>query len=163
TPVQTGLVFTPSSRRINLAADTGGQDFTAVTSTTPLIGLPIKPPTVTGGATAVGTITLGAPAPSPARTTVHVAGDDPNVTVPLFVTVPANQRSATFQITTVPVTTPETATIQAILGNNTVSATLTLVPSTLVSVSITPTSVTGGDTATGTVTLAGAAPLGGTF
>src|SRR5207253_3009387 len=97
-----------------------------------LASFTIAPPTVNGGATATGTITLATPAPSPAGTTVFLTSFDPNVSVPLQVTIPANQRSATFPITTLPVTDRVTATIEADLNGDSLQATLNVVPSTLV-------------------------------
>jgi hypothetical protein len=80
--------------------------------------------------------------------------------VPGSVTIPAGATGATFPVSTSAVTTTTSATISGTY-NGTQSATLTINPPVLSSVSLNPTSVAGGNSATGTVTLNGPAPSGG--
>jgi hypothetical protein len=81
------------------------------------------------------------------------------------VTVPAGAPSATFPVNTTVVAAPTAVTISASYGGVSKSATLTVTPSplpTLSSLTLNPTSVIGGaQSSTGTVTLSGPAPAGG--
>jgi hypothetical protein len=81
-------------------------------------------------------------------------------TVPATVTVPAGATTATFLVTTHPVSSSTSVTIS---GNDvlTQTATLTLTPPELTSLTMNPPGVTGGTASTGTVTLANPAPGGG--
>ncbi len=74
-------------------------------------------------------------------------------------TVPENQTSAQFTITTSPVSQTVNPTIIATTCN-TVNATLTVLPPQLAGFSIAPVIVAGGSSATGTLTLSGPAPDG---
>jgi len=84
-----------------------------------------------------------------------------------IVTVPAGQTSANFIVTTTAVTTDTVATITAFVGTTSKSANLTVTrngvppPPTLSSITLSPTTVVGGNTSQATVTLSGAAPTGG--
>jgi hypothetical protein len=152
----------------------------AVTSTTPV--------TITaaaGGVTSRWTITLTAePAPTdllvrPMSTTsgsqgvvrtaegvghdqlVHVASSNPSLAaVPESVTVAAVSGIGFFNISTAPVTAPTTVTISVSGGGVTLSHPLTLYPSLpgLTSMTVNPTNVVGGASATGTVRIASPAP-----
>lgn len=86
-------------------------------------GLGLNPGTVVAGASSVGTVTLGCEALS-GGATVALSSDNPGVTVPPTVTVPAGSLTATFPITTDPAATGE-AVISATLGG-TQQATLLL-------------------------------------
>jgi hypothetical protein len=80
------------------------------------------------------------------------------------VVIPSGQNSASFTITTAAVTVAQTVTITATYGGLKQSATLAVNPpasATLTGVTVSPTYVTGGTNATGTVTLGAAAPVGG--
>jgi hypothetical protein len=79
------------------------------------------------------------------------------------VTVPAGRTAATFTIETNGVSGEETATIDAVLGTSHKTAALTITPATLSGLSLSPTSVVGGNSCTGTVTLSGPAPPQGAF
>ncbi len=117
--------------------------------------LSVSPDAVRDGASSQGTVTLAFP--DPASTTVLVFSGDPSVaTVPATVTVPAGATSATFTIATNAAAPPTFVTITAWVGNTPRTATLSVNAATpagptLTSVSTTPTSLTGGSAATGTV------------
>src|SRR5439155_1327587 len=85
--------------------------------------------------------------------------------VPSSVAVPAGATTATFTVSTSPVTASTTVTISAAYGGVSKSATLTVMPPplpTVFSLTLNPTSVIGGlQTSTGTVTLGAPAPAGG--
>jgi hypothetical protein len=81
--------------------------------------------------------------------------------VPASVTVAAGGTSATFTISTTPVAASAAVTISATYDGAARTAVLTVTPPTLSSVSLNPTSVTGGASSIGTVVLSGPAPAGG--
>src|SRR5207245_10929478 len=108
----------------------------------------------TGGSSSTGTVTLSGPAPS-GGAVVSLAIKNPGVaSVPASVTVPGNATSATFTVSTSPVSTTTSVTISGSYNGTTLSASLTVTPAppTLSSLSLSPTSVTGGSSSTGTVT-----------
>ncbi len=134
--------------------------------TTPsLSSLTLNPTSVVGGNSSTGTVTLTAAAPS-GGFTVQLSSSNPSVaSVPSSVTVPAGQTSASFTVATQQVSSTTQVTITARAGGVSRQATLTVNPPsgsvTLQSLTIRPTSVWGGDSATGTVTLSAPAPAGG--
>ncbi|MEJ5295120.1 MAG: S8 family serine peptidase [Fimbriimonadales bacterium] len=134
--------------------------------TTPsLSNLTLNPSTVVGGNSSTGTVTLTAAAPS-GGFTVQLSSSNPSVaSVPGSITVPAGQSSASFTIATQQVSSTTQVTITASAGSVSRQATLTINPPSgsvsLESLTISPTSVWGGSSATGTVTLSAPAPAGG--
>ena len=87
---------------------------------------PLRLPAVTSGETATGTVTLASPAPA-GGVVVGLASNNQAATVPVSVTVPAGQTTATFPISTSAVLTPASATITA-ASANTEAAMLTVNP-----------------------------------
>ena len=124
--------------------------------------LTLNPTTVTAGATSTATVVLSGPAPA-GGAVVQLSGMSP-VTVPASVTVPAGATSATFTVGTTSTSSTTPATIYALL-NTTWGAVLTVTPGastpTLSAISLNPSSIVGGNTSQGTVTLTSAAPSGG--
>jgi len=118
-------------------------------------GLSITPTSVVGGLGAAGKVMLSSPAPaggyavSLQRGTPGVAG------VPSGVTVAAGATSATFAISTSPVAVSPKPVISATAGGVAKTASITVVPPTLSSLTLSPTSVVGGNTSTATVSLSG--------
>jgi hypothetical protein len=118
--------------------------------------LSINPDSVRDGASTTGTVDLGFPDPEP--TVVRFFSSDPSVAqVPASITIPAGQTTGTFTITSNAAAPP---TIVQIMGatpdnisrthNLSVNAATPAGPS-LSSVSFVPTSIVGGQNATGTV------------
>jgi hypothetical protein len=97
---------------------------------------------------ATATLTLTGPAPS-GGLTFNVSTDSTSLTVPTTITVPQGQSGSTFMVKTSPVAVPTVATITV----GTVSAKLTIQPTSVAVVSLSPTSVFGGIPSTGTVSL----------
>ena len=130
--------------------------------------LSLNPTSVVGGNFSTGTVTLSASAPS-GGVSVLLSSSASAAVVDPSVNVPAGARTVTFRIDTrSTVTTTTTATISASLGGTTRNASLTVSPPppppqgvTLVSFTVSPASVTGGNPSTGTVRLSAAAPSGG--
>jgi hypothetical protein len=123
--------------------------------------LSLSPTSVTGGASSTGTINLTSPAPS-GGTVVSLSSSDPSVAaVPDFVTVPAGATSATFAVATSAVSASTSVVMTAASSGITQTVALTVLPPTLMSVSMTPARLTGGNSSVGTVSLSGPAPSGG--
>ena len=129
-----------------------------------LTGFTVSPTSVPGGQSATGTVTLGSPAPA-GGVAVSLSSSLPgSVSVPPTVSVPAGATSATFTATTFSTAFPTTAQLVATLGETTLFAALGVTPSqstTLTALTVSPTSVTGGGSSTGTVSLSAPAPAGG--
>jgi len=131
-----------------------------------LSSLSLNPTTVTGGNSSTGTVTLSGAAPTGGATVALSSSNTTVAQVPSSVTVAAGATSATFSVSTSAVAASTTVTISGTYSGATRSASLTVTPAsppppTLSSLSLNPTSVTGGNSSTGTVTLSGAAPAGG--
>lgn len=127
----------------------------AITPAT-LSAVSFNPTSISGGAPCQGTVTLNGNAPpSGAVVTLSVVKNLPGVSVPSTVTIPANASSANFSVTSQPVSTDETLSLTASYGGQKASGSLTIHAATLQSVSVNPNSLTGGQTATLTVTMSG--------
>lgn len=124
-----------------------------------ITGLGLNPTTVVGGANSLGTVTLSQTVTAP--TNVSLSTNHAAATVPATVTVPSGQNSATFTVATNSVGTPQSVTVTANLDGDTRTSTLSINPMSLLSVSINPNDLDGGNPAVGTVTLSAPAPSGG--
>ncbi len=128
-----------------------------------LTGFSVSPSSVPGGTSATGTVTLASAAPA-GGVSVSLSSNLPgSASVPPTVTVPAGATSASFTVTTFPV---DNTTVQlvATLGSTTLFAALGITQAsstTLSSLTLSPSTVVGGSSSTGTVTLSAAAPSGG--
>ena len=112
--------------------------------------LTITPSPVTGCKSATGKVTLSAPAVVDAY--VELASQNPNATVPSMVKILAGHNSATFPIKTTPVSAPVSGQITAFDGVLQ-SAPLTVLPIGVKAITLSSTSVVGGNSVTGKVTL----------
>jgi Bacterial Ig domain len=138
----------------------GATQIQTLTITPPtLSSVTLNPTSVLGGNSSIGTATLNGAAPS-GGVTVALSANSASAQTPTSVTVPAGSTSATFTVTTTPVSSVTTATIAGVYGT-TRTGTLTISPPALSSIMLNPSSVTGGASSTGTVTLNGRAPSGG--
>ncbi len=143
---------------------------TAILTVNPSSGGPtvqsvtLNPTSVTGGSPSTGTVTLTQAAPT-GGASVALSSDNAAATVPTSVTVAQGATQANFTVTTTAVSSTTTANIKASYNSTFQSAPLTINPAsggaTVQSVTLNPTSVTGGSPSTGTVTLTQAAPTGG--
>jgi len=140
-----------------------GQLIAASSDVCQVFSVTFNPSSLEGGSTSTGTILLTAFAPAGGATVALTNSAPSLVTVPSSVVVPAGSQTVTFPVTTVQTSTQTIASIQATYPVSTsVTGTLTLLASpTPVSLVLSPTSVSGGTTSTGTVTLSGPAPAGG--
>jgi hypothetical protein len=123
----------------------------------------VSPSSVTGGQTATGTVSLTATAPS-GGAVVNLSSANPAATVPNSVTVPFGNSSANFTVSTSGVSSTTVGNITASYAGVSKSATLTVnpaPPAALSSITLNPSTVVGGATSLGTVTLTAPAPSGG--
>ncbi|GAA4360621.1 hypothetical protein [Angustibacter luteus] len=127
--------------------------------------LSINPDSVRAGQSTTGTVDLGFPDSAP--TVVRLFSGDPAAAqVPVSITIAAGQTTGSFTITSNAAAAPEIVQIMAATPDN-ISRThlLSVNPATpagpsLTSVSFVPTSVVGGQNATGTVRFTAAVPQG---
>jgi thermitase len=120
----------------------------------------VAPTTVVGGQNATLTVRLTAPAPT-GGVQVSLNSDASQASLPATVLVPAGQSSASVQVATSPVAQRVRVTLTAALNGSQTSATLTVNPPAPVSLTLSPTSVPGGRSATASVFLNASAPPGG--
>lgn len=127
-----------------------------------LLSLAVSPATVTGGASATGTVTLDRAAPAGGAVVSLSASNPSAATVPASVTVPAGSASATFTVAGKPVAATASLFVAASYRGVGRTAPLTVEAPVLSGLTLTPATVAGGcGTSTGRVTLSGKAPAGG--
>ena len=123
-----GVATVAPSSSVTVTATLGSSqatDSASVSPTSPnpaVTGLALAPDTVTAGNSSAGTVTLDCEAPA-GGAVVDLSSSLAGVTVPLTVTVPQDQLSATFQVTTVGTTSGD-ATITASRGSSQQTAVL---------------------------------------
>ena len=126
--------------------------------------LSFAPSAVTGGMSSTGKVTLTGPAPD-GGAVVYLFSDNPAVTVPASVTVLTGDKTATFTANTSAVAALQSATIHASTTNDIsgegANGILKVNPPKLLRITFNVTSVAGGKSIVGTVTLNGPAPEGG--
>jgi hypothetical protein len=130
----------------------------------PIVGsVAVSPPSLEGGGTATGTVTLTRGAPTGGATVMLTSSAPALVTVPASVAIAAGSSSATFTVTSTATTTQTGVTITATYpaGTSVTGTVNVLVAPTPASLVLAPTSVQGGTASAGTVTLSGPAPAGG--
>ncbi|MEA2561575.1 MAG: hypothetical protein QOH06_3079 [Acidobacteriota bacterium] len=127
-----------------------------------LSGISLNPTTVTGSKTSTGTVVLDRVSPA-AGTQVSLSSSDPAVAaVPASVTVAQGASSATFTVTTNPVSSAKTVTVSASRRGLTKTAGLAVLEPAVSALTLTPGSFAGGcKSSTGKVTLTAKAPVGG--
>jgi len=139
-----------------------GSSTTAVS----LSSLAVNPASVTGGNSSTATVTLSGPAPTGGAQVALSSNNTTAARVPASVTVAAGATIATFTVSTSVVSASTAVTISAAYAGTSKTASLTVQTAAppairLSSLSLNPTSVVGGNSSTGTVTLSGPAPTGG--
>jgi hypothetical protein len=99
-----------------------------------------------------GTVTLTSPAPAEG-VTITLSDTLASASTPATLRILPGATSRTFNVTTSPVVESESGTVSATLGGTTRSQNLTVRPMGLSSITLTPTSVAGGQPVTGTAKL----------
>lgn len=122
--------------------------------------LTLTPSAVTGGASSTGRVTLNKPAPT-GGTTVSLTDSSAAVSMKATVKIPAGSTDIAFLVSTTPVASTLNANVTAAVPGSALGATLAVRTAALAAVAITPSTVTGGASATGTLTLNGVAAQGG--
>jgi len=165
---QTSATFTGSTVPVSTATTAtitasydGVSQSAKLTLSPPVVELvSFTPTSVLGGDKSTGTITLNGMAPAQGLT-VKLSSSAAYATVPSTLAIAPGATSATFTVKTVPVKTQLAVAISATVNGASQSANLTIDPPAVKSVTLNPTAVIGGKTATGTVTLESTAPSGG--
>jgi len=163
--------FPSAGTTVQLSAGVGNQFLFAALSVNPppasaaLSAVTVNPTSVVGGSASTGTVTLSAAAPNGGAVVSLASSNTAAATGPASVTVAAGATSATFTVSTSSVTASTSSTISGTFGGATRSVVLTVTPppatASLSTLTLNPTSVTGGTASQGTVTLSSAAPAGG--
>ncbi|MDR3691571.1 MAG: PQQ-binding-like beta-propeller repeat protein [Fimbriimonas sp.] len=115
--------------------------------------LSLSPTTVVGGNSSTGTVTLASAAPSGGDIVTLLSGD-PSASVPAFVYVPPGATQATFTVSTAVVAANASSIITATSGG--VNATALLTVESGFALNLNPSTILGGSSTTGTVTLGAA-------
>ncbi len=147
---------------VTITGKNGKTSMTAGLSINPpsLQSVTLTPTAVAGGTQPTGTITLSGPAGA-GGIVVKLSSSLALATVSATVTVAAGKTSAPFTVKTTAVAAQKTATITAKFGSASPTATLTINPPTVNSLTLNPTSVVGGKSSTATVTITSPAPTTG--
>jgi hypothetical protein len=148
---------------VTISAQAGGVTLTAPleidpANTVQLEALSVSPASILGGKNLTGTVTLSGNAPQ-GGVNIVLTSDNDKVSLPTVVAVRFATNSVDFAITTLAVTSVQTVTLTATLSHATVSATLSLLPP--LQLTLDASAVVGGNSVTGTVTLADPAPVAG--
>ena len=128
-----------------------------------LSSLTVTPSSATGGISRTGTVTLTSAAPA-GGVVVNLASSIPAAQVPASITIPANASSVNFTVMTSSVSSVTAGSISASYNGVTKSAAISLLPpasAALANLTLNPTTVVGGASSIGTVTLSAPAPTGG--
>lgn len=120
----------------------------------------VSPAAITGGQSATLAVRLTMPAPA-GGVQVSLQSNAPQASLPASVIVPAGQSSVSVQVATHPVAQRVHATLTAALNGSQASTTLTISPPAPISLTLSPSTVAGGSSATASVLLNGSAPPGG--
>lgn len=150
----------PSQAVATIGASLNGTSASADLTVNPngLTGITFNPPSVIGGNTSQGRVTIATPAPTGGSLVQLSSNNTAVAQVPGSVTIPAGQVTATFNITTIPTPNDATPTIKATLGTSTVQGQLTVNAPTVQSFTLAAGTVVGGNPVQGTITLTGKAP-----
>jgi len=121
----------------------------------------VNPTAAIGGNPVTATLDLSTAAGSGGTTVTISAGGNVGVTGPASATVLQGNTEVQFSVTTTAVSADTVATLTATFGSSSKTASLTIDAASITGVSVNPTSVVGGTSSTGTVTLnSNAGPTG---
>jgi len=158
--VSTSPVSSTVSASITASYQSSTKTSAIIVNPPTLSTISLNPGTVIGGNNSTGTVTLNGPAPS-AGIVVNLSSSSSYASVPTTVTVLSGATSANFSVTTQGVSATITASITATNNGFSGVVSLTITPASLSSITFSPSSVVGGNSGQGIVTLNGKAPSGG--
>jgi len=128
-----------------------------------ITNLGCSPTTLNSGATSTCMITLNQSAPSGGTAVALTNTNTAALSVPTTVTVASGASTATLPATAAMLTTPQSATVTAMLGTSSASASLSVkAPVLITSLACSPATIASGTASTCTVTLNQPSPSGGT-
>ena len=159
--ITTSAVAASVSEALSATDGTNVKNATLVVNPPPISSFTFSPSSAVGGSTLTATVNLAQAAAQPNGDVVTISGGDAAVSYPTTVTVPAGQTSVSFSVTSNLVAANTNESLTATLGSSTKTTTLTLTGMAVSALAIAPTSVNGGTSVVGTVTLSNAAPVGG--
>jgi len=125
-----------------------------------LNSISVTPLSAIGGQSITGMVSLTGPAPA-SGASVNLSSASSAASVPSTVTVPANATSANFSVSTAAVGVTTIGNITASFSGVTKTVNITIQPAGLTSLTLNPSTVSGGSTVVGKVTLTGPAPTSG--
>ncbi|HUK54538.1 MAG TPA: hypothetical protein VL099_14715 [Candidatus Binatia bacterium] len=170
--ITTSAVTAQANVTITAMLNTSAQTATLLVVPPPVLtGLSLTATSVAGGSTVTATVILASAAPAgpdcaggSLGVCVTLTASSKLVQIVPNVTVPAGSTTATFLVTTLPVSSAQVVTITATLGtvSQQVILTLTLPVADIRLLAFNPPTVLGGNNATGIVTLTSPAPAAGT-
>lgn len=151
-----------SATTVTITATVGNASASATLTVTPptLSAVSLDPNSIGGGASTTGVVTLSGPAPE-GGLAVNLSSSQSAAQVQTSVKVPQGRTSATFAVSTTTVTVQTNVTISATLGAASQSATLTISPLALAALTVHPSEISDGQSATGVVELNSPAGTGG--
>ncbi len=151
-----------SQTPVTIAGTVNGTSQTAALTVNPysVNSVSFSPSSIVGGYSSTGTVTLSEVAGS-AGIVVNLSSTSSDVQVPATVTVASGSSSGTFTANSSIIGGTETVPVKASIGTSVQSGNLTLTGVNLAGLTTTPTTLVGGNTPTGTVTLTIPAPPGG--
>ena len=152
---------TQASATITASANSSSQTATLTINPIALTNFTVAPNPAAGGGTITGTLTISQAAPPSGFSVACTSNLTPGVTVPATVSVPSGQTTGTFAVTAQPVASRVSATLTASAFGASFSQLLNIDPPVPQSLTLTPSTLLGGASSAGTVTLSGAAPTGG--
>lgn len=151
-----------SAETVTISASFAASQKSALLSINPavLTGVSVTPTPIVGGNQATGSVTISVAAPS-SGINVQLSSNLGQASVPSSVLIAGGAKTASFPVKTSGVAVSTSVKLTASLGPNSFSTNLTLLPAGLQQLTLNPTSVPGGTTSIGTVTLNGDAPFQG--
>lgn len=151
--VQTSVTITAQLGKSSAGANVTLNPGIAVSSLT------VTPTSVIGGATASATVAINSAAPS-GGASIQLSSSSSAATVPGSVLIPAGSTSVKCSVTTAVVKAAQAVTLTATY-HGIATATLQVKPIAVTAVTLSPSSVTTGNTSQGSITLNAPAPTGG--
>jgi hypothetical protein len=151
-----------AQKDVTITATASGVSASGTLTIRPIVPstLDATPSSGTGGFTSTAKLTITDPAPA-GGLVIPITSNNSAVKVPNAVSVAAGKNSVSFSITTIKVSSDQTATVTATLNGASVTTSITAKLAAPADITFTPSSVGGGSTVTGTLLLTSPAPAGG--